>query len=249
VHVSSADASAALDRDTVIENHARLRRVAAAVQADAATLQLIFVHDRGSIVLVFLVACCPSQRMLFCKVLKEKNEMTRQPGTYAVFDTSEGQIVCRLFPKEAPKTVQNFTDLAEGKRDWKDSVSGKKGPGPLYNGTIFHRVIPNFMIQGGDPSGSGMGGPGYKFEDETKGSPHKFDKAGKLAMANAGPNTNGSQIFITVAPTEWLTGKHTIFGEVVEGYEIVEKISKVPQNRENRPLKDVVINAVRIERV
>jgi peptidyl-prolyl cis-trans isomerase A (cyclophilin A) len=187
--------------------------------------------------------------MLSCRVLKEKNEMTRQPGTYAVFDTSEGQIVCRLFAKEAPKTVQNFTDLAEGKRDWKDSVSGKKGPGPLYNGTIFHRVIPSFMIQGGDPSGSGMGGPGYKFEDETKGSPHKFDKAGKLAMANAGPNTNGSQIFITVAPTEWLTGKHTIFGEVVEGYEIVEKISKVPQNRENRPLKDVVINAVRIERV
>jgi peptidyl-prolyl cis-trans isomerase A (cyclophilin A) len=175
--------------------------------------------------------------------------MTRQPGTYAVFNTSEGQIVCRLFPKEAPKTVQNFTDLAEGKRDWKDSVSGKKGPGPLYNGTIFHRVIPNFMIQGGDPSGSGMGGPGYKFEDETKGSPHKFDKPGKLAMANAGPNTNGSQIFITVAPTEWLTGKHTIFGEVIEGYDVVEKISMVPQNRENRPLKDVVINAVRIERV
>lgn len=175
--------------------------------------------------------------------------MERTPGTYAVFETTEGNIVCRLFEKEAPKTVQNFVELAEGKRDWKDSVSGKKGPGPLYNGTIFHRVIPDFMIQGGDPSGTGMGGPGYKFEDETKGSPHKFDKAGKLAMANAGPNTNGSQIFITVAPTPWLTGNHTIFGEVVEGQDIVEKISKVARNRQDRPNKDVVVNAVKIERI
>jgi peptidyl-prolyl cis-trans isomerase A (cyclophilin A) len=175
--------------------------------------------------------------------------MERTPGTYAVFETTEGNIVCKLFEKDAPKTVQNFVELAEGKRDWKDSVSGKKGPGPLYNGTIFHRVIPDFMIQGGDPSGSGMGGPGYKFEDETKGSPHKFDKSGKLAMANAGPNTNGSQIFITVAPTPWLTGNHTIFGEVVEGQDIVEKISKVARNRQDRPNKDVVVNAVKIERV
>jgi len=175
--------------------------------------------------------------------------MARQPGTYAVFDTSEGNIVCRLFEKEAPKTVQNFIELAEGKRDWTDSVSGKKGPGPLYSGTIFHRVIPNFMIQGGDPSGTGMGGPGYRFEDETKGSPHSFDKAGKLAMANAGPNTNGSQFFITVAPTAWLTGNHTIFGEVVEGQGVVDKITMVPRNRQDRPSKDVVLNAVTIERV
>lgn len=175
--------------------------------------------------------------------------MERTPGTYAVFETTEGNIVCSLFEKDAPKTVQNFVELAEGKRDWKDGVSGKKGPGPLYNGTIFHRVIPDFMIQGGDPSGTGMGGPGYKFEDETKGSPHKFDKAGKLAMANAGPNTNGSQIFITVAPTPWLTGNHTIFGEVVEGQDIVEKISKVARNRQDRPNKDVVVNAVKIERI
>ena len=118
--------------------------------------------------------------------------MTRQPGTYAIFDTTEGKIVCRLFEKEAPITTKNFTDLAEGKRSWKDSVSGKGGDGPLYSGTIFHRVIPDFMIQGGDPSGTGMGGPGYKFGDETKGSPYKFDKAGKLAMANAGPGTNGA---------------------------------------------------------
>ena len=174
--------------------------------------------------------------------------MTRQPGTYALFKTSEGTIVCRLHEKDAPITVKNFTDLAEGKREWKDSVSGKGGPGALYHGTVFHRVIPNFMIQGGDPSGTGMGGPGYKFQDETKGSPHKFDKPGKLAMANSGPNTNGSQFFITVAPTPHLTGNHTIFGEVVEGQEIAVKIAGVQRNRQDRPLKDVVLESVTIER-
>ena len=174
--------------------------------------------------------------------------MARQPGTYAVFDTTEGKIVCRLFEKEAPITTKNFTDLAEGKRSWKDSVSGKSGDGPLYSGTIFHRVIPDFMIQGGDPSGTGMGGPGYKFGDETKGSPHKFDKAGKLAMANAGPGTNGSQFFITVAATPWLDNKHSIFGEVVEGYDVVEKISKVPRDSSDRPKKEVKINSVKIEK-
>ena len=175
--------------------------------------------------------------------------MARQPGTYAVFNTSEGAVVCRLFEKEAPITVKNFTDLAEGKRDWKDTVSGKGGSGPLYSGTIFHRVIPKFMIQGGDPSGTGMGGPGYKFQDETKGSPHNFDQPGKLAMANSGPNTNGSQFFITVAPTSWLTGKHTIFGDVIEGQDIVNKISNVQRNPQDRPVKDVVLQSITIERV
>ncbi len=174
--------------------------------------------------------------------------MARTPGTYATIATSMGTIVCKLFDKEAPITVKNFTDLAEGKRDWKDGVSGKKGPGPLYNGTIFHRVIPDFMIQGGDPSGTGMGGPGYRFEDETKGSPYKFDRPGKLAMANAGPGTNGSQFFITVAPTPWLTGNHTIFGEVIEGYDVVEKISKVARGRNDKPNTDVKIESVTIER-
>lgn len=174
--------------------------------------------------------------------------MARQPGTYAVFDTTEGQIVCRLFEKEAPKTVANFTELAEGKREWTHPVSRKKSQDHLYDGTIFHRVIPDFMIQGGDPAGTGMGGPGYQFGDETKGSPHKFDKPGKLAMANAGPNTNGSQFFITVAPTTWLTGKHTIFGEVVEGQDVVNKITSVPRNRQDRPEKDVVLKSVKIER-
>ena len=165
-----------------------------------------------------------------------------------MFETSEGGIVCRLFEKDAPKTVANFVELAEGKREWTHPTTRKKTQDPLFTGTIFHRVIPNFMIQGGDPLGSGFGGPGYQFEDETKGSPHKFDQPGKLAMANSGPNTNGSQFFITVAPTEWLTGKHTIFGEVVEGYDIVEKISKVARNRQDRPHKDVVVKSVKIER-
>jgi peptidyl-prolyl cis-trans isomerase A (cyclophilin A) len=174
--------------------------------------------------------------------------MTRQPGTYAVFNTSEGTIVCRLFESDAPKTVANFVELAEGKREWTHPVSRKKSADKLYDGTIFHRVIPNFMIQGGDPAGTGMGGPGYQFGDETKGSPHKFDKPGKLAMANAGPNTNGSQFFITVAPTTWLTGNHTIFGEVVEGQEVVEKIANLPRNRQDKPAKDVVVQSVMIER-
>jgi peptidyl-prolyl cis-trans isomerase A (cyclophilin A) len=175
--------------------------------------------------------------------------MSRQPGTYAVFNTSEGKIVTRLFEKEAPKTVTNFIELAEGSREWTHPVSSKKSSDKLYDGTIFHRVIPDFMIQGGDPAGSGMGGPGYRFEDETKGSPHKFNVAGKLAMANAGPNTNGSQFFITVAATDWLTGKHTIFGEVVEGQDIVEKISKVSRGSQDKPHKPVVIESLVIERV
>src|SRR5512144_1828151 len=173
--------------------------------------------------------------------------MSRQPGTYAIIETSEGQIVCRLFEKDAPKTVANFVELAEGKRDWTHPVSRKKSKDRLYDGTIFHRVIPNFMIQGGDPAGTGFGGPGYQFADETKGSPHKFDRPGKLAMANSGPNTNGSQFFITVAPTPWLTGNHTIFGEVVEGQEIVGKIANVPRGSQDKPKKDVKLNQVKIE--
>ena len=175
--------------------------------------------------------------------------MARTPGLYAIFDTTEGQIVVRLFESDAPKTVKNFVDLAEGKREWTHPSTKQKSSNPLFNGSVFHRVIPQFMIQGGDPMGTGFGGPGYQFEDETKGSPHKFDKTGKLAMANSGPNTNGSQFFITVAPTPWLTGNHTIFGEVVEGQDIADKISNLPRNRQDKPNKDVVVNTVKIERV
>ena len=172
--------------------------------------------------------------------------MSRKPGTYAIFNTTEGTIVCSLFEQDAPITVANFIGLAEGTKEW--SSRGKQG-GKLYDGSIFHRVIPQFMIQGGDPEGTGMGGPGYKFADETKGSPHHFKDPGKLAMANAGPNTNGSQFFITVTDTGWLTGKHTIFGEVVEGYNIVEKISNVARNSQDKPNKPVVLESVVIERV
>ena len=175
--------------------------------------------------------------------------MARTTGTYATFKTSEGTIVARLFEKEAPKTVANFIELAEGKREWTHPTTRAKSSDKLYNGTVFHRVIPDFMIQGGDPAGTGMGGPGYRFEDETKGSAHRFDKPGKLAMANAGPNTNGSQFFITVVPTTWLTGKHTIFGEVVEGQDVVNKITALPRGRNDRPNKDVVLRKVTIETV
>jgi peptidyl-prolyl cis-trans isomerase A (cyclophilin A) len=175
--------------------------------------------------------------------------MSLAPGTYAVFTTSEGKITVRLFESDAPATVKNFTELAEGAKEWTHPTTRKKSTDKLYHGTVFHRVIPDFMIQGGDPTGTGMGGPGYRFEDETKNSPHKFDKPGKLAMANSGPNTNGCQFFITTAPTLWLTGKHTIFGEVIEGYDIAEKISKVPRNGQDKPHKPVVLESVTIERV
>ena len=175
--------------------------------------------------------------------------MSLSAGTYAVFTTTEGKITVRLFETEAPVTVKNFIELAQGEKEWTHPTTRAKSTTKLYDGTIFHRVIPDFMIQGGDPAGNGMGGPGYRFEDETKGSPHKFDTPGKLAMANSGPNTNGCQFFITVAPTTWLTGKHTIFGEVVEGQNIVTKISLVPKGAQDKPHKPVVLESVVIERI
>ncbi len=175
--------------------------------------------------------------------------MARDPGLYATFNTSEGSIVCRLFDAEAPNTVKNFVELAEGNREWTHPTTRQRSTARLYDGTIFHRVIPGFMIQGGDPAGTGFGGPGYQFADETKGSRHKFDRPGKLAMANAGPNTNGSQFFVTVAATPWLTGNHTIFGEVVEGQDVADKIASVPRNRQDKPLTDVKVNSVKIERI
>jgi len=175
--------------------------------------------------------------------------MALTAGTYAVFTTSEGKITVKLFEQDAPITVKNFIELAEGSKEWTHPTTHKKSTDKLFHGTIFHRVIPDFMIQGGDPTGTGMGGPGYRFQDETKGSPHKFDKPGKLAMANSGPGTNGCQFFITVAPTPWLTGNHTIFGEVIEGQEIADKISKVPRAAQDKPKTPVVLESVVIERV
>src|SRR5512136_1909253 len=144
---------------------------------------------------------------------------------YATFQTSMGDIVVKLLPERAPKTVENFVGLAEGTREWSDPRSGQKVKKPLYDGTVFHRVIPDFMIQGGDPLGTGTGGPGYRFADEI-GPDNKFDRPGLLAMANAGPNTNGSQFFITEVPTPHLNRGHTIFGEVVKGLDLVLKIAR-----------------------
>jgi peptidyl-prolyl cis-trans isomerase A (cyclophilin A) len=175
--------------------------------------------------------------------------MALAPGTYATFNTSEGKIVTRLFEADAPITTKNFIELAEGKKEWTHPGTRQKSTDKLFDGTIFHRIIPDFMIQGGDPIGTGTGGPGYRFQDETKGSPHRFDKPGKLAMANSGPNTNGCQFFITVAATPWLTGNHTIFGEVVEGQDIADKISKLPRGAQDKPAKPVVLESVTIERV
>jgi peptidyl-prolyl cis-trans isomerase A (cyclophilin A) len=167
-------------------------------------------------------------------------------STTATFITSAGRIVTRLMPEHAPATVENFIELAAGSKEWRDPRDGARKSEPLYQGTIFHRVIPGFMIQGGDPEGSGHGGPGYQFEDECPPGGPGFDRAGLLAMANAGPNTNGSQFFITLAPTSWLTGKHTIFGEVTEGLDVVEAIAATPTGRNDRPLEDVVVERVEI---
>ncbi len=165
----------------------------------------------------------------------------------ATFLTSMGTFKVRLLPEHAPKTVANFVELATGAREWQDPRDSKRKTEPLYNGTIFHRVIPNFMIQGGDPEGTGRGGPGYNFEDEVPADGPSFDRKGLLAMANAGPNTNGSQFFVTVAATPWLTGKHTIFGEVTEGMEVVDAIATVPSGSQDRPATDVVLEKVEIE--
>ena len=173
--------------------------------------------------------------------------MTRPTGTYAVFETSEGTIVCRLFEKEAPKTVANFTSLAEGTKEFRDAKSEQAAKRPFYDALIFHRVIPGFMIQGGCPRGDGRGGPGYNFEDEFHKS-LRHDKPGRLSMANSGPNTNGSQFFITVAATPWLDNRHTIFGEVVEGQEVAAKISQVARDSQDRPKTPVALRKVRIER-
>ena len=150
---------------------------------------------------------------------------------YATFQTSMGTLVVKLLPEKAPITVENFVGLAEGTKEWTHPRTGEKQKGvPLYDGTLFHRVIPDFMIQGGDPMGTGTGGPGYRFQDEI-GPDNKFSKPGLLAMANAGPGTNGSQFFITEVPTPWLDKGHTIFGEVVKGGDLVPKITRAGNSK------------------
>ncbi len=178
-----------------------------------------------------------------------RTEAALKPGVYAKFTTTEGNFTVRLFEAEAPKTVANFIGLAEGSKEWTDPRTGQKAKKPYFNGTIFHRVIAGFMIQGGDPLGQGIGGPGYTIEDEFNPK-LKHDKAGILSMANTGrPNTGGSQFFITLAPTPWLDGKHAIFGEVVEGMDVVSKIGNTKTLPGDRPAKDIAMQSVVIERV
>jgi peptidyl-prolyl cis-trans isomerase A (cyclophilin A) len=164
----------------------------------------------------------------------------------ATLRTNEGPIVIRLFPDHAPKTVRNFVELAQGQRQWTDPRTRKASTARLYDGTIFHRVIPSFMIQGGDPLGTGTGGPGYQFGDEFHPD-LAFTRPYLLAMANAGPGTNGSQFFITTVPTPWLNGKHTIFGEVIEGTDVVDRIGGVATDGRDRPVKDVVLESIEVE--
>jgi len=176
----------------------------------------------------------------------EKEKPVAEP-LYATLKTNMGVIVIRLFDDKAPKTVENFVGLATGTKEWTDPRSGQKVKQPLYNGTIFHRVIPGFMIQGGDPLGRGTGGPGYRFADEFHAE-LRHNKAGILSMANAGPNTNGSQFFITLAPTPHLDNRHSVFGEVVQGQEAVVAIGNAPRGANDRPVKDVVLQEVVISR-
>jgi len=170
------------------------------------------------------------------------------PGLYARFATSEGTFTVRLFEQQTPKTVANFVALAQGSREWTDPATRAKVTRPFYDGLIFHRVIADFMIQGGCPTGNGMGGPGYQFEDEFAPG-LKHDKPGILSMANAGPNTNGSQFFITLAATPWLDNRHSVFGEIADGMDVVEKIGATATGRQDRPVKDIRIESVTIERV
>ena len=171
-----------------------------------------------------------------------------EPGTYAHFETSEGSFTARLFEKEVPNTVANFVGLAEGTKEWQDPSTGQRMKAPYYDGVIFHRIIDGFMIQGGDRLGQGTGGPGYKFADEFHPA-LRHSKAGILSMANSGPNTNGSQFFITLGPTPHLDNRHSVFGEVVKGLDVIKKIGSLKTGPQDRPVTKVVMNRVTIERV
>ncbi|MGH9770791.1 MAG: peptidylprolyl isomerase [Candidatus Acidiferrales bacterium] len=172
-------------------------------------------------------------------------KLDQPPGLYAVFETTLGRIVCRLFPEKAPVTVKNFVELAQGAKKWHNAAEKQWEDRPYYNGLTFHRVIPKFMIQGGDYMGNGTGGVGFTFEDEFAPGV-TFNRPGLLAMANAGPNTNGAQFFITVEATPWLDRKHSIFGEVAEGQDVADAICNTPRDVRDRPLKPVIVRRVAI---
>ncbi len=167
---------------------------------------------------------------------------------HALFETNKGNIKFKLHDERTPKTVENFVGLAEGTKEFTDAKTGEKTKRPFYDGLAFHRVIKDFMVQGGCPMGTGTGDPGYRFADEITEGKNKHDKPGMLSMANAGPNTNGSQFFITTVPTPWLDKGHTIFGEVVEGYDVVDQISKVKTYPGDKPVEPIILKKVTIQR-
>ena len=194
------------------------------------------------------ILCSTMALSLLCSLAYAQSWRDKTSGIFAEIETSEGLIVCELFEKEAPNTVANFVDLSNAKKEWTDQRTGKKIKSKFYDGLKFHRVIPSFMIKGGDPLGNGMGGPGYKFDSEIS-KDLKFDKPGRLAMANSGPNTNGSQFFITEKETSWLNGGYSIFGQVVQGQDIVSKIANAKRDGNDRPYEDITINKVTITRL
>jgi peptidyl-prolyl cis-trans isomerase A (cyclophilin A) len=188
-------------------------------------------------------------QLMFLSAVLLGGSMSAQaaPKQTATIETSMGTIVAELYPDQSPNTVANFVGLATGTKEYTDPKTGAKKKGKFYDGVVFHRVIPGFMIQGGDPEGTGRGGPGYKFADEHPTA--KFDRPGRLAMANAGPNTNGSQFFITVANAEFLNtnGHYTIFGQVIKGQEVADAISKVARDANDRPNTPVTIKTIKVE--
>jgi peptidyl-prolyl cis-trans isomerase A (cyclophilin A) len=177
----------------------------------------------------------------------EQKNLGLGKGLYAVFDTTLGEMVCRLEEEKTPETVKNFVGLATGEKEYTDPRTGQKSAAPFYDGTVFHRIIKDFMIQGGDRLGKGTGGPGYRFKDEFHAS-LKHTGPGILSMANAGPDTNGSQFFITLVPTPWLDGKHSVFGKLVKGEDVLKKLGTVATGSGDRPREEVGIRTLRIVR-
>jgi peptidyl-prolyl cis-trans isomerase A (cyclophilin A) len=217
-----------------------------AFRSDKNYMKAFWIYLIAAVLLTFSFHAKSAEKKAEKKSKEKTTAEKKGKEMIAVFETNKGTFKVKLYPEKAPKTVENFVGLAEGTIEWTDP-SGKKGKKPLYDGTKFHRVIPNFMIQGGDPLGNGTGGPGYRFADEfDKSLTHS--KPGMLSMANAGPGTNGSQFFVTVAATPWLDGKHTIFGEVIDGMDVVYDISKVKTAPGDRPVEDVVIKSLKIQK-